>query len=216
MDSDAAFDREQRIVTKAAEKNQEKWGLDEEWIEDTLVPHRTLWEAKYAAWEDPVTRNKQITFEKNEARRNYEPLVRQLISDLQHSMAVTDDEKEALGIYIAPHSTQPLPATKEKVEFEVETDTLRRLTIQFRVEKSKSKAKPHGVSSLELKWAILPKRPDKMDELTEVDSSTRSPLVLDFEEDERGKVVYFCGRWVMKSSQSGFGPWSTIDYAVIP
>jgi hypothetical protein len=216
MRTDAEFDREQRIVSTAAEKNQAKWGVDKVWLEGTLIPRRTTWISKYAAWEDPVTRSKQITFEKNEAREDYEPLIRQLIGELQHSMAVTDDEKEAMGIYIAPHSNQPLPTTKEKVEFEVETDTIRRLTIQFRVEKSTSKAKPHGASAMELHWAILDKKAERIDQLINVDSSTRSPIVLDFEEDERGKVVYFCGRWVMQSTQSGYGPWNGIDYAVIP
>jgi hypothetical protein len=41
-----------------------------------------------------------------------------------------------------------------------------------------------------------------------------NPIVLRFEEDERGKRVYYAARWINNTSQSG--PWSGIESAFVP
>jgi hypothetical protein len=44
--------------------------------------------------------------------------------------------------------------------------------------------------------------------------STRSPYVFTFDENMRGKTVYFCLRWENTRGQKG--PWSAIYSAIIP
>jgi hypothetical protein len=70
---DEVFDVEQAIVSTTAIANQTAWALDTNWMSSELVPKKTRWDAAYAAYKPESTRNKLITFEKNESRKEYEP-----------------------------------------------------------------------------------------------------------------------------------------------
>ncbi|MDR0609502.1 MAG: hypothetical protein LBG58_15030, partial [Planctomycetaceae bacterium] len=63
-------------------------------------------------------------------------------------------------------------------------------------------------------WAILDTPPTKISDLTHSSFDTRSPLTLEFDEDQRGKCVYFCLRW--ENTRGIKGPWSEIISAIIP
>jgi hypothetical protein len=43
---------------------------------------------------------------------------------------------------------------------------------------------------------------------------TRSPFTLSFDENQRGKTVYFCLRW--ENTRGEKGPWSEIVSGIIP
>jgi hypothetical protein len=51
-------------------------------------------------------------------------------------------------------------------------------------------------------------------DLTRSEFATRSPLELTFEEDERGKKMYFAARWETGAMKKG--KWSDIFSAIIP
>jgi hypothetical protein len=212
--SDDAFDILQGTVSTMADTNKTNWNLVIAWITGTLLVARSLWRTKYDAWKPVATRTPQMTFEKNEARAHYEPLLNQLIGELQHNPLVTDSDRKAMGIYHEPHSNTPLPPTNETVDFAVETDVDRRIIIHFFVTGSTSKAKPHGVQAVEIRWGILDEDTTEVEDLPHVDLDTRSPFTLDFDQSERGKKVYFAGRWVMKNG--GAGRWSEVTYAIVP
>jgi hypothetical protein len=211
--SDEQFDFIQNIVTTTADAKKTPWGLNATWLSGTVIPLRTTWTTSYNTWKDPETRTKLITAAKNDARKKYEPALHQLIETLRNNPAVTDQDLRAMSIYLEPHSNQPLPPTDKYVEFEVE-HRYRRLLIYFRVQGATDHAKPHGVHEVEIRWDICEKQPKSELELKNVDTLTRSPLTLDFTEEERGKVVYMYGRWNMRNG--GHGPWSQQTYAVIP
>jgi hypothetical protein len=62
-----------------------------------------------------------------------------------------------------------------------------------------------------------PKRKEIMSEheyLPHKKTITANPLVLSFEEEDRGKRVYYAARWVHATEQPG--PWSDIESAIIP
>jgi hypothetical protein len=61
---------------------------------------------------------------------------------------------------------------------------------------------------------VLPSPPANEKELTRFESTTRSPVVLNFREEDRGKTVYIAGRW--KGRGQTAGPWSGIISAIIP
>jgi hypothetical protein len=211
--TDEQFDFLQGVVTTTTDAEKAAWSVNATWLSGTVIPLRTAWRTAYDACRDPETRTKLLTSAKNTARKNYEPVLHQLIEFLRNNPAVTEQDLRAMSIYLEPHTNQPLPATNEYVEFDVEHHR-RRLLIGFRVLGSTDHAKPHGVHEVEIRWGILDQMPETELELKNVDTCTRSPLTLDFTEAERGKVLYMSGRWKMRNS--GNGPWNGITYAVIP
>jgi hypothetical protein len=74
--------------------------------------------------------------------------------------------------------------------------------------------KPDHVRLMELAWGIREDRPGEVRELPHLESATANPIVLTFEEEERGLRVFFAARWLNNTAQSG--PWSDIESAVIP
>jgi hypothetical protein len=74
---------------------------------------------------------------------------------------------------------------------------------------------PPGRSQDEVRWAILDHPPADLKELINSTFDTNSPLTLEFEEHERGKHVYLCGRWEIQR-EGEKGPDGAIEEAIIP
>jgi hypothetical protein len=212
-DSDSEFNRISEGVTTTAESNITEWSLSAPYFTDTVIPLRTRWRTKYAANSDPLTKNKLTVGEKDDARADYEPVVSHLIEELRNNPAVTDDDLRGMDIYIPPHGNAPTPTTDELITFGVETDKRRRLVFHACDERG-LKRKPHGVGSLEFKYGFMESDPVSVDELPETEFHSRTTFLIDFDESERGKKVYFCGRWMMKTMSPG--PWGDIHFAIIP
>jgi hypothetical protein len=200
----------QFIIAKLTELS-----MNASWWSGTVLPAIARWDAAYAAWQDPDTRTKLITAEKNAARKALEPLLSKAIESLRSDPEVSDTDERNLDIYKEPHSSAPLPATDEQVEIdEVELNTSRRVIGKYRSKGSTTRGKPHGVASMELRHAIRDDDPEEIEDLTEVDISTRSPFLLEFKESERTKKVYMVGRWIMYNGKTG--PWGDVVWSVIP
>jgi hypothetical protein len=67
---------------------------------------------------------------------------------------------------------------------------------------------------MELAWGIREDRPAEVSEFPNMEAATANPIVLSFQEEERGKRVFFAARWLNNTAQPG--PWSDIESAVIP
>jgi hypothetical protein len=76
------------------------------------------------------------------------------------------------------------------------------------------KAKPKGVHGVEIKWRMLDIPPSTVEELIYSAFDTRTPFTLEFEENERGRTIYFALRW--ENTRGEKGPWSDISSAIIP
>jgi hypothetical protein len=76
--------------------------------------------------------------------------------------------------------------------------------------------KPADVHGIEVRWAFLDKAPvDIKTELTQSSFDTKSPLILNFEEYDRGKRIYLAGRWEI--SREGIkGEFGDIVSAIVP
>jgi hypothetical protein len=61
---------------------------------------------------------------------------------------------------------------------------------------------------------IMDNPPKSVDELIHSEFDTHSPLTLKFNEEDRGKSVWMCGRW--DNTKGKKGPWSEFYNAVIP
>jgi hypothetical protein len=127
---------------------------------------------------------------------------------------MTDNGREELRIPIYDHTPTPHPAPPTIPEIEITTPLPRTLRIKFRSENAPRWGKPAGVHGLECLWVIAEAPPAKIGDLLHSAFSTRNPLELGFDEDQRGKRVYLAVRWENGAAKKG--PWSDIFSAVIP
>jgi hypothetical protein len=133
---------------------------------------------------------------------------------LQNNDKVSDTGRKELRIPIYDKTPTPHPAPDTVPDIEIEMPHPRTLRLKFRDEHSKRWGKPEFVHGLECLWRIAEARPEKVQDLLHSAFATRNQLELTFEEDERGKWVYFAVCW--ESGTVKKGPWSDIFDAVIP
>jgi hypothetical protein len=117
---------------------------------------------------------------------------------------------------LRPHDTTPTPQPVPSSVPEIETITsvIRELRFRLRDFGSKHWGKPEHVHGFEFLWLIADARPAHVGHLSNIVTGTRNPVVLMFDEADRGKRVFFAARWVNNTLQPG--PWSDIESAVIP
>jgi hypothetical protein len=213
--SDISFHLGQDKVFKLANAHKAKLGLPTTWWDD-FAAAKNNWENGYNEWCSPENRTKFVTAKKNVARNNYEPFLTNIIGLLRNNANISDTQLRAADILVEKHLPYPTPTTQEFVHLTVEPSVVRRVIVSFRSQGADSKAKPRGVASMELKWGIFDELPLTVEQLPITNLYSKSPLMLTFEEYQRGEKVYMAARWVMKSTASGYGPWSTITFAIIP
>jgi hypothetical protein len=92
---------------------------------------------------------------------------------------------------------------------------IRQIVLDYKDMGAEDNGKPEDVHGIEIRWAILDHVPAGVVELTHSSFATRHPFRITFREEDRGKTVYFAGRWeIQRGGEKGkFGP---IASAVIP
>jgi hypothetical protein len=180
-----------------------------------LAVKRDVYSEKLAIAENPMTRTKGTVQDKNDARKDLEQAVRQAVRQyLTYNTAVTDKDRDDLGLPIHKTTRTPVPKPTTRLEATVKPTGPAEVTIWFRDENETGKAKPTGVHGAETAWAILETPPTDWTQLTHSAFDTNSPLVLTFTGEERGKTLYFALRW--ENTRGEKGPWNEIMSAVIP
>jgi hypothetical protein len=212
---DADFNTAQNIIANTASTNRTQWFLDSPWLDNDLMPQKIKWDEAWATYENPATRNPSITFAKNEQRKAYEKLLRLLVKNLQSNIHVTPDDLRAMGIAVPSPGKTHAPVADKAPDVDVDTSTIGRLTIHFFEKGSRhKKGKPAGQHGAEIRWTFGEAPPTRWDELIHSEIDTNSPFTLVFENDQRGKTVYFALRW--ENTRGEKGPWSEIQSAIIP
>jgi hypothetical protein len=171
-------------------------------------------EVAYAKTENP-DHKKSETHDKTAKRKVFEKALREFLkSFVTYNPEVTDVDRDQMGLPIHKPNPEPSPIPDLFPVAEVDSSIPRQLTIHFRNEHSKSKAKPFGVHGAEIRWAILDMPPTSVDEIVNSVFCTNSPYTFVFGEEDRGKRVYFCMRW--ENTRGEKGPWGEIFSAIIP
>ncbi|MDR3276868.1 MAG: hypothetical protein LBT11_06645 [Treponema sp.] len=135
-------------------------------------------------------------------------------NNLQNNDAMTDNGRAALRIPIYDRNPTPHPGLSTVPYMKVLTPLPRIIEIRFRVGNAARWGKPEYAHGLECCWIIAESPPAKIEDLLHSEFSTRTPLKLAFDEDQRGKRIYFAARWENGTVKKG--PWSDIFSAVIP
>ncbi|MDR1553335.1 MAG: hypothetical protein LBS69_07730 [Prevotellaceae bacterium] len=165
--------------------------------------------------ENPSTRTKVTIQAKNDARHAAESKTRTLLKAyVTYNPAVTDPDRDAMGLPIHKTTRTPVPVPHTVPEAEVRLPSPAVVEIHFRDSESEHKSKPEGVHGAEIAWAILDTPPVDWKQLIRSSFDTHTPLRLTFEGTERGKTLYFALRW--ENTRGDKGPWSEIVSAIIP
>ncbi|MDR2040848.1 MAG: hypothetical protein LBP98_00830, partial [Tannerella sp.] len=134
---------------------------------------------------------------------------------LRYNENVTDEDRVNLGITV-PDTTPTTPREPETMPVVtlIDSSVIMRLTLHYKDSMSMSRAKPHGVHGIEIRWAILDGAPVTTADLVNSEFGTRASHTFIFEENQRGKTVWFRLRWENNRGQKG--PWSELYSAIIP
>jgi hypothetical protein len=185
-------------------------------VYDQLVTLKNTFSAKLQIADAPETRTAPTIRDKNDARKALETSLRQNIGEyLTRNHLVTDVDRANLGLPIHNTTRTPAPVADKAPDFDVDTSVIGRLTMHFFVTGgSHRKGKPAGQHCAEIIWLISDTPPTRWEQLIHSAVDTNSPLTLVFENDQRGKTVYFALRW--ENTRGEKGPWSEIANAIIP
>jgi hypothetical protein len=192
--------------------NAPAWGILPREVTDLQTAADTF--ATLHAQADSPAKTSIIVAEKNAARDALVEKIRALAGFRLKNPVITDAQRVALGLHV--HDTTPttIPVPKTRPELDIDVLDFRRLKVVFRDMGSKSSAKPYGVNGAVIIYAVLDAPPADVSALTRSVLATRTPHVLEFTTEERGKTVYVAICWQNEKGEKG--PWSEIESAIVP
>jgi hypothetical protein len=169
---------------------------------------------KYIAAADKKTRTSSAIIERNQARKVYEAEIRRVVKTyLINNPNVTDAQRNDMGLPIHKTTRTPSQVAKTFPWVEVLTYMIRHLILNYGAS-STERAKPEGQIGVEVLWVISHEKPSGIEQLIHSVFDTRSPIDLEFSEEDRGKTVWFVIRW--ENTRGEKGPWSPMYSAIIP
>jgi hypothetical protein len=194
--------------------NAARWGIAEALV-TALGNLGIAYEAAYTRRMEPDA-GKVSTEQKNLALNALKDGVKDMVNGhINHNPAVTADDRVALGLYVYEPGRKPVSKPETTVVLRTEPVMARQVAVYFTDSATPGKrGKPAGVEYMELVCGVLDSPPRNTDELHRPVTASKSPAVLTFREEDRGKTVYMAGRW--KTATQLEGPWSEIVSAVIP
>ena len=170
------------------------------------------WGVAYTSVQKPHTPVE--TKEKNRVRKASEKFLRDFVNRFLRYPPVTDEDRDAMGVpnhdTVRTHHDYP----KEQVEFGFKLKAIREIEVHFKVAGAEGKAKPEGYAGAVVIWDVLDKPPSNPEVLTRHKRASRTPFMIKFPEEERGKTVYVALCW--ENGKAVTGDWSAIQSAVVP
>ncbi|MDR2466174.1 MAG: hypothetical protein LBD35_02170 [Prevotellaceae bacterium] len=193
--------------------NLQKFGISE----DKLTVVRTQIDLCKAAHEKAEHPNagKADRLDRREKVNNAIKAIRAFVNEhLRYNSAVESDDKVLLGLHVPDTIHTPVGAPETWPVATVRDAGPRRVRIDYHDSVLVSRAKPYGVHGAEIRHALLDSAPKTIDDIVHSDYSTRSPHILSFDENVRGKTIYLCLRW--ENNRGEKGPWGEIVKTTVP
>jgi len=152
---------------------------------------------------------------RNTARKELESAIREFVNQYLRFAPVTDLDRDKMRI---PNKNNTRTArsneVNEKVDFVIQTRGIRKLVVDFWQHGKSSKAKPRGYDGAVVLWHIGSEKPVKPEDFRFHATASRTPFIIDFEENERGQKVWIALCW--QNSRSIRGRWSEYKSTIVP
>ncbi|MDR1372368.1 MAG: hypothetical protein LBJ17_04475, partial [Dysgonamonadaceae bacterium] len=161
-----------------------------------------------------ITRRTPVALDDlNNAEDEFIPLVRKLHSFVSGNPVITDSDLEKMGF--PKHSSgghAPSPVAEHAPFIRARADEARTVGFHYGASES-SRSKPEGQHGIEVIHEISDTKPE-LEQMTRSDFDTHTPLKITFHDSERGKTLWFAGRWENTRGQKG--PFGEIQSVIIP
>jgi len=130
------------------------------------------------------------------------------------SPPLTDNDWPRLGLRKPDNVRTEHTAVAEEVVFDVEASGSRRLKVSFWVKDAVNKAKPATCDGAVIVWGVSDSEPVNNGQLANHVMATRTPHVLNFTSEERGKTVWIALAW--QNRRGVLGKWTDYRSAIVP
>ena len=211
---DMGFNQWVNVLMNYLASNFMRFNIPED-VYNSVAALRDNWTEKYSIVEMPSLCTKVSIRNKNDIRVKLESELRKMLREfITYSRFVNDAERESMGLPVHKTSRTAIPVPTTVPESHIDTSMNCRLSFHFRDQGSTCKAKPTGVHGVEIKWDFGDPPPVSPEKLVHSSFGTRTPFMLEFTGEQRGKTIYYCLRWENKRGEKG--PWSEIASATIP
>jgi len=127
---------------------------------------------------------------------------------------VTNADRVEMGIPNHDTIRTDHSVVKEEVDFVIHLNNIRELKIDFWIHGADNKAKPHGYDGAVIIWGISGSAPANPDDLPHHAMASRTPFIIHFDEEERGKTVQIALAW--QNERGIIGQWSEYKGAIVP
>jgi hypothetical protein len=173
----------------------------------SLQTGKTDWDTKYPASTTAQAAAAAAVQAKSDSRSAIEDVVRPFVGMLQANSAVTDAQRQSMGITVRSGTRTPVGPPSSKPIASIDTSQRLRHTISFVDELTPtSRAKPDGVQGCEIWMKVGDPAPGGPNDVHYLALDTRTPYVVEFEAADAGKTAYYMLRWI--STRGETGPWS--------
>jgi hypothetical protein len=153
--------------------------------------------------------------EKKDTKALFVPKLEVFIkNDLQNNDLVDNAALVALGLHVPSGTHTPWPTPSEIPSTTVKTPAIRKVQIWFKGINAERWGRIEKTKNLRCQWLISDTPPTRISELLHTEIATSNPLEFTFEEDQRGKRLYFAVCW--EAGPNKRGPWSEIFMFIIP
>ena len=210
---DVWFKNLSRYVTLKTSGSPPDWTHISQTEVDALNAAYSAWSTAYAATLNPHSSVERAA--KTDARTEAENVIRPFKRRFLDDPPVTDADRVAMSLHIRDTTHTPSGRITDEVDAENDSSVIRQSTWRYWVKGSSGRAKAEHAHGVECAWAVLDHPPVSIDELVHRVIDTASPLTLRFTEEERGKRVYCCFRWI-GTVEGHEGDWSEFFSAFIP
>jgi hypothetical protein len=129
--------------------------------------------------------------QKNDARKNLESIIRTPADFRLRNPVISDAERIAVGLHVRDTRPTAINVPKLCPGVIIKVVGFRRLKVFFHNMKTKGKGKPYGAIGAVIVYAMLDAPPAGIDALTRSVPATRTPHILEFTEEERGKKTVY-------------------------
>ena len=193
----------QYVNTKCSPPDAPQWGHIPAREVTDLNDAYTVWYTGYAPTLKPHTPTDTAAM--HEAYKSSKKVLARFIQvwfrGFPHIVTLEDLTNMGIPPLDTIHTPIGRPATRP--EFEIRVRDTRLLTIPFRDQGSTSRAKPYGMSGAVVSYGFFDQQPPDPEALPHTELATRTPHLLRFREEDRGKTVYVALQWQNESGERG-------------
>jgi hypothetical protein len=135
--------------------------------------------------------------------------------NLAYNRGVTDEDRARAGWHIRKKTSSHMPRPADEPIVYTDTRNEREVWISFRANGARKQGKPKNIGACVIRWVISDHEPTSLAELIHVETVTKSPFILKFNDSDRGKRLYFVACWQINRGRVE-GPMTAIRMVIIP